>query len=51
MASLRSMAVLSVALLSGEAAKTRARRPRTSGALARLYYFVRPTKTAMLRRL
>ena len=32
--------------MSGEAAKTRAnKRPR------RLYYFARPTKTAMLRRL
>ena len=51
MASLRSMAVLSGALLSGEAEKARLKRPRTSGALTRLYYFVRPTQTAMLRRL
>ena len=65
--SLLSMAVLSGARLSGEAAKTRAKRARTSGkpretlllpqsprglsALARLYYLARPTKTAVLRRL
>ena len=60
--SLSSMAVLSRARLSGEAAKTRAKRTRTSGelppqsprvfsALARLYYLARPNKTAMQRRL
>ena len=44
--SLRSIAVLSGALLSGEAAKTRAKRARTpcgSSALARFYHFEHPT--------
>ena len=67
------MAVLSGALLSGEAIKSRAKPSRTSGeasreikisllppppqsprgfyALARLFYFAHPTKTAMLLRL
>ena len=41
--SLRSMAVLS--------SRAQERLPRAFSALARLYYLVRPTKTAMLRRL
>ena len=41
--SLRSMAVLS--------SRAQERPPRAFSALARLYYLVRPTKTAMLRRL
>ena len=49
MSSLRSIAVLSGALLSGEAAKN-ARSPSGFSALARLYDFAHPTKTAMLRR-
>ena len=44
--SLRRTAVLSGALLSGEAAKT-----NSFSALARLYYFALPTKTAKLRML
>ena len=65
LASLRSMAVLSVALLSGEAAIPRARTsgkrggfslfppqsPRSFTALAHLGLFARQTKTAILRRL
>ena len=43
LSSLRSMAVLS--------SRAQERPPRAFAALARLYYLVRPTKTAMLRRL
>ena len=56
--SLRSMAVLSGALLSGEVAERRERAaklppqsPRGFSALARLYCLARPTKAAMLRSL
>ena len=49
---LRSMAVLSDALLRGEATKARATQsPLSFSALAQLGLFARPTKPAILRRL